>query len=137
MTDRQLAEKYAGTSYIIEAPGGDVAIHVGRPSAVLDALLESLGAVDWAFITAWNPGSMRLPPAENERNNNDLLERIGRLGYEAIPGEGVGDDGDWPAERSFFVAGIPAGEAMALGRYYRQRAIVVGRRGGAPVLAWC
>jgi hypothetical protein len=137
MNNRELAAAYRATSYIVDAPRGALAIRIGRADPALDALLDGLGADGWAFITAWNPGSMRLPPAENARNNADLLDRIARLGHAVLTGRGVGDDGRWPAEESFFIAGIPAADAVELGRYYRQRAIVVGRRGEAPELAWC
>jgi hypothetical protein len=137
MTDHELAEQYRATSYIVEAPGEAIAIRIGSASPALDALLDGMNATEWAFITAWNPGSMALPPAENERSNNDLRERIGRLGYETLPGAGEGDDGAWPAEKSFFIVGIPLREATELGRFYRQRAIVAGRRGGRAMLIWC
>ena len=137
MTDNDLAANYRATSYIVDAPGGAVAIRIGGSSAPLDAVLDTLGADRWAFVTAWNPGSMRLPEAENRRCNADLLERIGRLGYAALPGRGVGDSGEWPAEESFLIAGIPLDDALALGRFYRQRAIVAGRRGEAAGLFWC
>lgn len=137
MTDHELAERYRATSYIVEAPGGAITIRIGRPNGELDHLLERMGADEWAFITAWNPNSLLLPPAENDRNNNDLRERLDRMGLRHVSGEGAGDDGEWPPERSFFIPGITRDEAVALGRRYGQRAIVAGRRGGAAELVWC
>lgn len=136
-TRSELKEIYSHTSYNVHAPEGIIRLRVGEHSAALDELLQGRGAPVWAFITAWNPGSMRLPRAENERNNRDLLERLQRMGYEAIPGEGAGDDGSWEPEASFLVPGLPLDAALELGRFYRQMAVLVGTRGSVPKILWC
>lgn len=136
-TRSELQEIYGRTSYNIHAPQGTIRLRIGEPSAALDALLEERGATTWAFITAWNPGSMRLPRMENERNNQDLLERLRRMGYDGIPGEGVGDDGSWEPEASFLVPELPPETALQLGRFYRQAAVVIGSRDLSPKLLWC
>jgi len=137
MSRAALEEAYRRTSYDVRAPEGTIRLRIGERPAMLDALLERHGAETWAFITAWNPGSFRLPRAENERSNRDLQERLLRMGYTAIPGAGTGDDEAWEPEESFFVPGIPRTTALELGRFYRQMAIVAGTRGARVELLWC
>lgn len=136
-TRSELAELYSHTSYCVHAPQGTIRLRIGEQSAALDELLDQHGAVTWAFITAWNPGSMRLPRMENERNNRDLQERLQRMGYQSIPGEGAGDNGLWEPEASFLVPGLPPETALEFGRFYRQVAVVIGSRGSAPEILWC
>ena len=133
----ELAAHYRATTYRVDTPEGPVALRIGAPSPALDLLLARLGVSAWAFITACNPGSIPRSPEENLRSNADLLERLRRLGYDPLPGAGIGDDGGRPPEPSFFVPGIEADEALRLGRLHRQNAIVVGRAGEAPELLWC
>ena len=137
MIDQHLSDSYRAASYIVDAPDGPITIRVDQPNAGLDELLSASGVTEWAFVTAWNPGSMHLPPAENQRNNSDLLERATSQGYTALTGIGVGDDGEWPPEPSFLILGIPLVAAVELGRFYRQRAIIAGSYGEAPELVWC
>jgi hypothetical protein len=137
MRHDDLAHHYLATSYRVDAPGGPLIIRVGLPDVALDALLDSLGARTWAFITAYNPGSVSFSAGENELNNRDLLGRLRSLGYQPLFGAGIGDDGTWPPEPSFFVAGIGEEDALRLGRRYRQLAVVAGRWGEAPRLLWC
>lgn len=132
-----LEDAFRATSYIVSAPGGPILLRIGEKSPELDRLLAEYRVTEWAFITAYNPGSFQLPPRENERNNADLLERLQQHGYEVVPGEGVGDDGAWPPEQSFLVIGVDHDGAAAFGRWYRQRAVVVGCVGGVVHLIWC
>jgi hypothetical protein len=134
----ELDDHYRNTTYLVHLPPqGSIPVRIGEINDLLDRLLTHLGVREWAFITAWNPGSFILPPLENARNNSDLLERLTKMGYIALPGVGVGDEGDWTPEESFFIPGIARDEAIYLGRFYRQRAIVVGRVGEGAELVWC
>ena len=58
-------------------------------------------------------------------------------GYEAFPGEGVGDDGEWPAEASLLILGMSRAEATALGHAHAQRAVVWGGVGESALLLIC
>jgi len=136
MMDRDLAEQYSATSYMVEIPGAPLRLRIGQANAALDELLRRHGATTWAFITAWNPQSIPADLRANERDNAALLERIIRMGYPVLPGIGIGDEGGW-AEASFFIIGIPRADALQLGRSYDQRAIVAGEQGAPPELVWC
>jgi hypothetical protein len=60
-----------------------------------------------------------------------------RRGYTAFPGEGIGDDGQWPPERSLLILGIARDDARRLGREFGQLAIVHGEKGGPAMLLPC
>lgn len=101
-------------------------VKIGEISSEADAFLEANQLTEWAYITAYNPWSRTLPEAENEARNLRLLEQLKT--YRVLDGEGKGSEGDWPGEKSFFVAGITRTEAIRLAQKFEQNAIVVGKR---------
>jgi hypothetical protein len=135
--DDELTEAYRQTSFRADTPRGPLCLRIGLPNPVLDALLESQGVRSWAYVTAWNPGSMRLSEDENVRRQHALEETLRRDGLIVFPGEGVGDDGRWPPEPSVLVLGISRADALALGQRFGQRAIVYGEAGKSPQLVSC
>ena len=134
MNDHPLRPAYETTDYRV---GDRFTIRCGERSPPPDALLAESGHDTWAFITAWNPGSIALDTAENRRRMTDLCGRLALLGLPMLEGEGVGTGGDWPPEPSLLVLGIGASEALALGRAFGQVAIVVGRLGEPARLCFC
>ncbi len=134
MREHPLKNAYEATDYRV---GDRFTIRCGERSPPLEALLAESGHDTWAYITAWNPGSMALDTAENRRRMSDLSDRIALLGFPMLEGEGVGTGGDWPPEPSLLVLGIAASEALALGREFGQVAIVVGRLGAPARLCFC
>ena len=132
---RPLLEAYEATRYEAHLPQGKIVLRHGEPAPALDALLEP-GAPCYAFLTAWNPGSRRLPRPENERRQKALIQQLsGR--YRLYSGAGAGDDGSWPPELSLLVLGIPREEALALGRAFGQWAVVLGARGQPALVTPC
>jgi hypothetical protein len=134
MSDHPLRPAYEATDYRV---GDRFTIRCGKRSPPLDALLAESGHDTWAFITAWNPGSIALDTAENRRRMTSLCGRIALLGLPMLEGEGVGTGGDWPPEPSLLVLGIGASKALALGREFGQVAIVVGQLGEPARLCFC
>jgi len=124
MVDPQLLETYRGTAFIIEAPHCEINLRVGEPSQAVDALLESYDATKCAFITAWNPRSIRLKAAENRQRHADLVELVRSLGHLFLPGRGIGKDASWPPEESILVIGVDRDAALKLGRAFNQLAII-------------
>ena len=127
---------YRSTSYHVDGPRGRFVIRVGEPCPDLDGLLHGAGAHTWAFITAHNPCSRRLDDEENCRRHVDLEAAVLAMGLRYHPGEGVGEEGDWPAERSLLVLGIDEQQAAVLARQFGQAAIVCGATGEAARLVW-
>ena len=99
--------------------------------------MTARGLRHWAFVTAHNPGSVRLTAEENRTRHTRLEGDVSARGYEAFPGEGVGDDGQWPPEASLLILGMPRAEATALGQAHAQRAVVWGGVGEPALLLIC
>jgi hypothetical protein len=135
---RALEQAYRATTYRVDVPGQPfIAIRVGEHDDALDALLAARGVGSWTYITAYNPGSVPLSDAENERRHHELLADVARCGAVAVfDGLGVGDDG-WPPEPSLLVLGVGRDEACSLGRKHGQVAVVYGERGKPAELVWC
>ncbi|MFC7474470.1 DUF3293 domain-containing protein [Dankookia sp. GCM10030260] len=117
----RLQAAYRRSAY--EAAGA--VARIGRRSRDVDALLRRLGARQGGFVGAWNPLSRRMPRGWNDR----MLARL-RLAARRLPqAEGSGGDRRW-RERHLLLAGDPR-RLAALGRRFRQAAIVIVRQ-GAP-----
>lgn len=133
----ELFSAYMATSFEASTPRGVVRLRVGEPSETLDRLLLEVGEAHWAYVTAWNPGSVALSEDENQRRNERLREDLEKAGYSFFEGTGVPDDPGWTGEASFLVLGMSARDATELGRRWGQVAVVVGTLGHAPSLARC
>lgn len=134
--DGGLFDAYARTTYQARTPGV-VALRLGEPCPVLDALLTGKKATSWAFLTAANPGSQPLAPAENERRCAALEQEVRVLGLDAFPGEGVPDVPGWAPERSLLILGLDCAAAIRLGQRWGQLAVVVGHCGAVADLVLC
>ena len=53
-----LARAYRATSYFVDGPSGRFAVRIGAVSLEADALAAAHGASAWAYVTAYNPGSV-------------------------------------------------------------------------------
>ena len=100
-----------------------VTVRIGQRCGAMDGLLSSLGARCGAFLTAWNPGARRQPVRQNLRSDRALRGWLRRIA--ALPGIGVASR--WHEEQ-WLLATDPR-RAAALGRRFRQAAVVVVRRG--------
>lgn len=136
MTQQEQARAYRRAAYWVQYQPA-FSVRVGQASAELDALLAAHDVTEWAFITAYNPYSQQRPPAENAARDAALCARLATLGLDYIDCDGVDDDGTWPTEHGHIIFGIGRAQALALGRQFEQNAILVGRRGCAPELAFC
>lgn len=132
-----LVAAYRAARYAVFSPGKVLAVmRIGVPCPEMDDLLDAGGASSAAFVTAHNPGGI---PAREEANALAFGELIRatdpeRTGYKVYPGEGNDPEGEWKAEPSLLIVGILRAEAEALGRRFRQNAIVWVEKGKAPEL---
>jgi hypothetical protein len=127
----KLEPAYRATTY---AAGLSIRLRVGQPHPFLDDMMAFRGIEEYAYLTAWNPGSKELPDEENRVRQDALRARL-RGKHPVIEGVATADDGSW-TEESLLVLGISRADALDLARSFGQVAILAGRRGGAPELAW-
>ena len=121
--DPELIRAYRETDYFIEGDS-PLLLRVDVRSPELAEWLLRLQADSCSFLTACNPESRLLEPAENEVRQQDLARRIGQFGLPFLCGSGRHPDGEWPAEPGYAVLGMTLHAAMKLGRFYRQNAIL-------------
>ena len=119
-----LEQAYRQTRFVVVDK--DIELTIDQHCAQLDVLLEEHQFNEWAFITAENPFSKPLTAAENATRHQQLLEKV--EGYIHFEGEGIGTDPNWKPEKSLLVIGITAAEAISLGKYFEQNAIVLGKK---------
>ncbi len=127
MLDPQLEAAYRRSVYWVAWPTSYIAIRIGQMSAEIDDQLQRLGYEDWAVITANNPCSRLLTPSENQSRNAELYSILRSLNCEIVPAWGVGHDGAWPPEESFWVSGLSREQVQTVARRFEQAAIVYGR----------
>ena len=127
-----VARAYRDAEYAVLEPS--FVFRIGERSAALDALLARTGAPGAAFLTAANPQSERKSAAENRAAQAELEKALAGANYSRCPAEGRDPRGAWPPEPAFLVPGLPRFEAAALGRRFRQNALVYAWQGSAPQL---
>jgi hypothetical protein len=126
----ELINAYNTTEYRVYSPV--LVIKIGIANKELDDLLISFNATTWAYITAFNPFSKSLSKEENLKRHKELKVKIAN--YKFFEGEGVGEDKTWEPETSCLVVGISHEEAIAIGNFFEQNAIVMGHINGVPEL---
>jgi hypothetical protein len=129
-----LERLYRATTYRIDSGAAVVDVRIGACHAGVDALLARFDAADWAFVTAWNPGSRPTDAPTNAHAQARLLAGVRAAGFRCLEGQGIPDAPAWEPERSVWIAGIDRIAARKLGARFRQTAIVVGSLGGAAEL---
>jgi len=118
-----LISAYLNTEFRVN--GFDKPIMVGENSINADELLVEKKLTEWAYVTAYNPLSYALSENENEQRNSLLKHML--KDYFVIEGAGQDKKQQWPAEKSFFIAGITLYDAKILAIKFGQRAIVYGK----------
>jgi hypothetical protein len=131
--DPQLRLAYERAQYVIFASPG-VEFRIGQPSDVLDAIMTMNRVRHAAFVSSADAQGM--PSDENRRRLDDFLLRAETAGlaYRVYQGEGRDPQGQWRAEPSLLILGIPREDAEALGRRLAQNAIVYIEKGQLPEL---
>jgi len=134
--NEDLRTAYLKTTFIAETPEAAVFIRVGRTNGALDDVLRRHGCSSWAFLTAFNPGSVPLGESENQARQHRLEQELRSQGYAFFPAKGEPDLKDWRAERSVLVLGISRDDAVRFGKQYGRNAIVAGNLQDVPILLW-
>lgn len=127
-----LLAAYRATLYTVVTDTGEIGVRIGETSPAIDRLLAERGAGSGVFVTAWNPLSQPTGREINEAANRRLATALTAAGLAFLPHVGLpdtrpGDAPRWPPEHGFFVFDPP--DPVALGRCWRQNAVVVIERG--------
>jgi hypothetical protein len=130
----ELEKAYRNTRYWVFADPDKFFLTIGVPSHEIQSLFDRFNVSTATFITAYNPFSGPVSEAENEQAQVALKADLKRLGKAILYGEGAGADGCWPPEPSFLALGLSRRDAEALGRKYKQNAIVWISDGCVPEL---
>lgn len=129
-----LVEAYHATNYRVFLDGKPFALRVGQHSDALDSLYQATRARSAVFITAENPFSLTLSPAENSASQKRLAQQLSAFTEHIFEGAGQGDDETWPPEASFLALGINREQAWALGQQFGQNAIIWADADAVPEL---
>jgi len=119
----ELLAAYQNAEYRVD--GFSRPIYIGEHAMDADRILSQNNLNTWAYITAYNPLSVPLDAQENMRRNEELRALLND--YLVMEGEGQDKAKQWPAEKSFFIAGISLDDAKALAIRFGQRAMVYGQ----------
>lgn len=130
-------DAYENTTYRAFSLFGEVDIRIGQKNSNLDQLLLGNKSESWAFITAFNPYSVKQKEDVNRFLNKQLEEYLNKNKYVFFDGLGIGDDGSWQPEPSFLILNISKDKAVGIGRQFHQNAIVAGVIYNSPVLIKC
>lgn len=126
---------YRRAFYRVDPEAGNaIEIRVGRRSPGVDELLAANGKRRWVFLTACNPGAVRLGDAVNRERTRALAVSLRKRRIVFFRGQGGSDSGDWPPEESFLALGVSLRAADGLRRRFRQDAFVTGVKGGVARL---
>lgn len=139
LTRALLDTAYRESRYTVSVDDAEeIALYIGRVDAQADRrLAQDCGVHErWAIVTACNPGSEPLPPAENAQRMDALQEQIEKAKLRHFPAAGADLAGDWPAEASVLLCDPPEDFAAQLAARFGQFALVEGALGEAPRLRW-
>ena len=120
----ELIAAYQAAHYRVSGatPPFDLVLDV--PNAALAACHRRYGVDCSALLTAWNPHSVRVPPADNALAAARLEQRLQALGLRWLAGFGADAAGAWEAEPSLLVFGLGRDAACAIGRDFGQAGLV-------------
>lgn len=129
-----ILEAYRRTRYRVSAPEGEFVLRVDGPSDPLRELLRKHPKGGAAFITADNPGSVRVSTEKNRQARQVLLRELEQMGLPFYLGVGEDPSGRWPGEESFLVLGITLEDAKNLANRFGQNALLWSGPDGIPRL---
>jgi hypothetical protein len=124
---KKYLEAYENTDFTFKFRSRLKVIRVKSWSSSIDQVIIAHKSRAAAFITVYNPFSISRAKAINFRAHRKLEALLNGNRLLFIEGEGRDPSGEWEAEKSVVVFGISRTTAAALGRRFRQNAIVFVR----------
>ena len=117
-----LIKAYRQAIYVVHLGDREIALQVNQASLPLAKLMEEWEVTTAAFLTAFNPYSQVLDPAENEARQKQMWVDALSMCPKIFPGIGRDKNDQWPHELSMLALGIGLQDAQALADQYEQNA---------------
>lgn len=133
----ELDAAYRATTYLLHLRGDAIRLRIDRPSPEFNHFLEHTECLEWAFISAVNPGSELLTEAANAGRHRRFLATVSSQKLVYFAGDAVPDTSGWPIEPGLLLLHIGLEKALALAQEFGQTAILAGLRDDAPRLHYC
>lgn len=119
----ELEKLYLDTTYSVFINKQQYDIKIGEPVPLdINKLLDKEKSA--VVLTAWNPKSQLMSLQQNKKRNVELKKTLQKNNFTVLNALGHGNDLLWPAEESFFIAGIKKQEVENLAIDYGQYAYV-------------
>jgi len=142
LSSSALKRAYLEAEYVIFHDKEQIRLSLNQKSAWLEEQFSSASASTAAFITAYNPQSVKKSAQENSAAQLNLRNHIeGKFqhvfrgeGRESKQGVGAERFDAWSAEESLLVLGINEEEARSLAAKFGQKAILFAERDATPRL---
>jgi hypothetical protein len=132
----KLKTAYQNTDYIVLFDEREIVLRINEFSASLNQLHTNFAAQSSAFITAYNPYSKIYSMQENKLRQDQLEKELKLAGFFILAGIGQDPAKQWPGEPAFLIIGISLNDARALGKKYKQNAIVFSQQDAVPKLEY-
>jgi alpha/beta superfamily hydrolase len=134
----KLHAAYRNARYLVHAPAGPVELTIGELAAASERLIAARCGIEmnWAIVTACNPFGEVATDEDNAQAMAELQQRVEAEGLRWLPTAALDPEGRWPAEVGLLLCDPQPGFAEALGREFRQNAIVRAVLGAPPELRW-
>ena len=130
-----LDRAYRSAVYEVYTDNKTIQLFIAENNPQID-LLSRHNYFSWALVTAYNPHSQCLSPAENHQRHQSMLELLQVRDYVLFDGVGKDSNGLWTPEVSVLILGIQRQDALALGKMFCQNAIVYGELNKISQLLW-
>lgn len=118
-----IIKAYQETDYVVYGEYSFI-LRIGIVSEPVAKLYKQFKASCGVFVTAFNPLSIEADEAANTATQAALAKELNQRNLIYFAGMGKHPSGEWAAEPSYFVLGLPLEAAQALGRKYDQNAVV-------------
>jgi hypothetical protein len=137
--DISLWAAYIRAEYRVGHPENTIVLRVGEGAEGLERIAPVPFGHDmsWAYLTAWNPGSVLQMDFVNRGRQENLELSLRGSGYGVLPGVSSDPTGQWPDEEGILAFGLGWEHALTLGRRFGQNAILAGLGEGRVQLLRC
>ena len=119
-----LIKAYREAIYVVHLGDGEMALQVGKTNTALVQLMQDWEVTTAAFLTAFNPYSQVVNPAENELRQKKMCADAQPMCPKIFPGIGRDKNDQWPHELSMLALGIHLEDTQTLADRYEQNAFL-------------